>query len=309
MNDGYRKQRDPITGQDTAIRSPQEGYRAPSGHEGAPANGFDFPAAVRRREAEKTRAITAAAARIGRFLECDDPSLLSDYIGTLLTGNDLSKLDLPAEAAGTLVELRNIIPIISLDPLEALPKDDTSTEADAVYFDAAGGAVYKRYKIEEGIVTQGIQPGRMSGNASDGWSFLLLRHTPLLTYLQQIDATNRQGHIVFTEIAGMTDEGDLVVKQPYVRGLVRAVGESEDIVRKLTVLDMSLVPSPPEFEPAAVTKISREFYVMIDLHDENVMQDADGRVFLIDAATRPLTRDEVRKLGLNADPDPSPLPS
>lgn len=64
-----------------------------------------------------------------------------------------------SDVAEAIQQLRDLIPVIDINRLESLPKDDTSSEAEAVYFDKDHGAVYKRYAVEDGLVTNGLQPG------------------------------------------------------------------------------------------------------------------------------------------------------
>jgi hypothetical protein len=156
--DGIREQPDPISGGATGIGARAQGVRAPSGHEGSPANGFDFPAPTRERSAEAHREIARASEAIQRVVGFAEEG----YTGHSLVTHFLNPEGVTDPQLRTAIDaLHERMAIIPRERLDALSKDDTSTEADAVYFDIDNGAVYKRYSVEDGQVTQGLHPGEL----------------------------------------------------------------------------------------------------------------------------------------------------
>jgi len=285
---------DPITRRATAIGPSQSGYTAPSGHEGAAANGFDFPAAVRRRASQTHRAVDEASERIAEAMGLPTREGAEGLISEELINRlrDTSGVGDPV-----IARLRQHIPIIPLARLEQLDKAvDVGTEVAAVYFDPAQDAVYKVYEVEDGVVTQGIGVGELV-RTGDRVDFRMERDTPLTAYLRQVDLANRQGGAVFTEVAGISDAGDLILKQPRVHGAEPGPGAAR---RMLNARGLAEVRNG-QFDGLAAAPIDGVPHIYIDLHEDNLMRNRAGHGFLLDARLRPLQEQEAAALDLGGE--------
>lgn len=295
-DEGYRRKPDRITGGRTAIGRPEEGHRAASGHVGAPANGSDLPVAVRRRSASTHRQIEGA---IGTIQSAFDGTL--DWEAAAILIDALIHPDVViADAAITAAidGIRSIIPVVASRRLNRLKTLDTSSqEAEAVLVDEREGAVYKLFKVEDGMVTHGMHPGGIRGINPDGTGLLVwepVSPTSVVDFFHQVDITNRQGGAVFTEIAALTDDGWIVLKQPYVCDLHALDHDTapEHLVSRgfHVVLNM---------ERACVAFVDDTAHLFVDLHGRNVMQTSEGHAFLVDSVVRAVTDEELERLVLS----------
>src|SRR5699024_1165428 len=88
---------DPLTGKPTVITAHCQGYTAPSGHEGTPANGTDLAPAARRRNAQTYRGSEQACQEIQSDLGIAYGATAADALVSYLAGK--ARPNDPAEAA------------------------------------------------------------------------------------------------------------------------------------------------------------------------------------------------------------------
>ena len=290
VNAGYFQKPDPITTAPTAIRRSVSGFAASSGHAGTPANGADFPRAVRSRDQETHRQIKEARKRIESLTGGNASSVSYDLL-TYLVKPD-KQIDDP-QLTKLIYELRQRIPVVSRNVFRKKFESLGSGVEVIVYLDTQQEAVYKLTPTADGEMITGIGVGPVYevNRAGNLWVGFPESNPTVLDYLQRISNVNRQDNMVYTEIAAVTHDGDVVVKQPYIFGL--NLNEPNDIFRHLRKLGLQHVRTTNAGMPTAVGKANGQLVLFVDLHEANVMVDDNGIPFIVDAANRTLTNEEA----------------
>jgi len=302
---GHRKERDNVAGKRTAIHKRVKGLRAPSGYEGAPANGSDFPEAVHERNRQVHRRIKAAGRKVSQALRTRDQALAGQALVDFLRNPDAA----PASVRPAISNLMKDLAVVRERDLDRKTRvlDDSSSEAEVVYYDNKSSAVYKTYDIDEGIVTHAIRPYeivRFNAMTGDPNPYHTTHdQTPLLDFLQRIEDSNAIGRTVYTEVVGVTDMGRLLVKQPYIEGLQDLI-ESDGYTTKKDQTRKAIRDAGfntfdnPKMWDAAWTRLGDDVFIGVDLHGGNVQLNGDGVPFFVDMPLRKLTEGEQRILSI-----------
>ena len=289
------KGNDPITGSRTAIGRPanrrnRAGRNQPTDKERIPTRGADFPDEVRRGDREThqrlERAWSGVNEAFGGVLPFQSVKLLD-----LLRG----KMSAPegSELAETVASLREAIPVLPNNVLEGL-KQRAEGMTSKVFVDTKNNSAYKLVSVSDKGLVGGSFPKDISIRAADDTVVITSEKGPsLLDILRAVAISNVQGNAVFTEIAGVTEDGDVILKQPYIKGLTPTDNfeDPEGLREALRDLGLSMLSDIGGI--SAVGKVGDRYALFDDLHGENVMRDKNGRAQLIDAlATRFLSSDE-----------------
>lgn len=299
-NAGHLSEPDAVTGHATAIGRADERVTAPSGHEGAPARGADFPAAVRRRDQETHRSVQQARERIAAIHDRASDRRLGQELIDALTHPGEQIAD--AQLREHIDLLRQRIPVVPRENITALPMLDSGAEAQ-VYANHPENpdAVYKLVPTDEGRLAGGFISSRLAPDPDGGVRIVGEAIPTVLDLFERVRLGNAHGGPVFTEIAGVTPEGDVILKQPYVRG-----GETTDWLdaqMRLTE-DVGLRPVSRD-EQAAVARVGDDLVLFEDLHEGNVLHLPTGELFIIDSPARVLSEEEARLVRDNLPPDAS----
>jgi hypothetical protein len=286
---------DPITGSRSAIgrrANRRNGARRDSsqGNEGAPTRGADFPDEVRRRdrathqELERTRSgINEAFGGVLSFQSIE----LVNYLRGKTIAPEGSAL------AETVASLREAIPVLPNNVLEGL-KQLSEGMSSKVFADSKNDSVYKLLSVSEKGTVGGTFPKDLRIRAADDTVVIASEKDPsLIEFLRAIAISNVQGNAVFTEIAGVTEDGDVILKQPYIKGLTPTDNFEDPEGFREALRDLGLSMLSDIGAVSAVGKVGDRYALFDDLHGENVMRDKNGRAQLVDAlATRLLSNDE-----------------
>lgn len=304
---GIYDQRDAITGGSTAIGRIGAGYSSAMGAKGAPVYGADFPTAARNRDAGTHRLL----AEVARGIEQDraqgivPASVGSRALVEVLAGKAGVS---DSEAAKALAELRSRIPVVSADKVMGLrPLEEGQTSK--VYVDKPNGAAYKLMAVDADGKVGGFLPGKINERADGSVSIQGTKRIPVADALASVGLGNEHGGPVYTEIAGVTDEGHVILKQPFVAGL-KSLDYLDDPEATKAALDkLNLVKLTDIGSLAAVGKTADgKMVVFDDLHGENLMADKSGNPYLIDAiAARALSDEEVNRITPKLASEPQPL--
>jgi hypothetical protein len=293
------KGNDPITGSRTAIgRAAKRGNRArrnqASGNEGALVRGSDFPDEVRRGDRETHQELERARGRINEALGGSLPFQSVELLKQL-TG----KADAPegSELAQTIASLRRKIPVLPNNVLEGL-KHLSEGMSSKVFVDTKNDSAYKLLSVSDKGSVGGTFPQDIRIRAADDTVVITSEKGPsLLNFLRAVAISNVQGNAVFTEIAGVTEDGDVILKQPYIRGLTPTDNFEDPEGFREALRDLGLSMLSDIGAVSAVGKVGNRYALFDDLHGENVMRDKNGRAQLIDAlATRLLSSDEYTSI-------------
>jgi hypothetical protein len=286
---------DPITGSRSAIgrrANRRNGARRDSsqGNEGAPTRGADFPDEVRRRdrathqELERTRSgINEAFGGVLSFQSIE----LVNYLRGKTIAPEGSAL------AETVASLREAIPVLPNNVLEGL-KQLSEGMSSKVFADSKNDSVYKLLSVSEKGTVGGTFPKDLRIRAADDTVVIASEKDPsLIEFLRAIAISNVQGNAVFTEIAGVTEDGDVILKQPYIKGLTPTDNFEDPEGFREALRDLGLSMLSDIGAVSAVGKVGNRYALFDDLHGENVMRDKNGRAQLVDAlATRLLSNEE-----------------
>jgi len=292
---------DPLTGGPTSIgkfkrgagRRRSEagsGLSSASGYEGTPTRGSDFPRSVRARAQATHRAIQGIReTAVGSSLPAD-ASLES--VGSFLLDLLSKKVPAPTPELGRLVEDAGI-PVIGGEALDEL-KQLTEGTTSKVYVNRRTGAAYKLVAVTDGKA-RGFIPGNMRiVPSTDTIAVEGDRTHPVVQLLDAIDLSNRHGSPVFTEVAAVTEEGDLVLKQPYVEGIVDTEPFSDPADYAAALRELNLQQVSTIGGSAAISRVGNDWVLFDDLHGANVVRDGEGRAALVDSlASRVLTAAEA----------------
>ena len=289
------KGNDPITGSRTAIgRAAKRGNRAgrnqASGNEGPLVRGADFPDEVRRGDRETHQELERARSGINEALGGSLPFQSVELLKQL-TG----KANAPegSELAQTIDSLRSKIPILPNNVLEGL-KQLSEGMSSKVFVDTKNDSAYKLLSVSDKGSVGGTFPKDIRIRAADDTVVIASEKDPsLLEFLRAVAISNVQGNAVFTEIAGVTEDGDVILKQPYIKGLTPTDNFEDPEGFREALRDLGLSMLSDIGAVSAVGKVGNRYALFDDLHGENVMRDKNGRAQLIDAlATRLLSNDE-----------------
>jgi hypothetical protein len=289
------KGNDPITGSRTAIgRAAKRGNRAgrnqASGNEGPLVRGADFPDEVRRGDRETHQELERARSGINEALGGSLPFQSVELLKQL-TG----KANAPegSELAQTIDSLRSKIPILPNNVLEGL-KQLSEGMSSKVFVDTKNDSAYKLLSVSDKGSVGGTFPKDIRIRAADDTVVIASEKDPsLLEFLRAVAISNVQGNAVFTEIAGVTEDGDVILKQPYIKGLTPTDNFEDPEGFREALRDLGLSMLSDIGAVSAVGKVGNRYALFDDLHGENVMRDKNGRAQLVDAlATRLLSNDE-----------------
>ena len=286
---------DPITGIRTAIgraakRGNGAGRNAAQGNEGPLVRGADFPDEIRRGDRETHQELERARSGINEALGGSLPFQSLELIKQL-TGQ--ANAPEGSELAQTIDALRNKIPVLPNNALEGL-KQLSEGMSSKVFVDTKNDSAYKLLSVSDKGSVGGTFPKDIRIRAADDTVVIASEKNPsLLEFLRAVAISNVQGNAVFTEIAGVTEDGDVILKQPYIKGLKPTdnFDNPEDFREALRDLGLSMLSDIGAV--SAVGKVGTRYALFDDLHGENVMRDKNGRAQLVDAlATRLLSADE-----------------
>ena len=279
--------KDELTGGETAIGRLGRGFTSASGHEGAPARGSDFPDAVKARDRETHQGFERAREAIQR----ENPGIsgspsqqgrdLIDYLAGRQAPPEGSHV------AKAIAFLKDRVPVVSPRVFDSLKQIDEGRTSRA-FLSGKGSSVYKLVTVRDNGKVSGYLPedvrfdrklGAISIRGTDQFSVFDL--------FDAIDLSNQEGSPVFTEIAGVTQDGDIVLKQPYIKGLIEATNPWQAIER------LGLQRAGDIEGTHARGRIGDTEVLFGDLHKANIMTDPQGNPYFIDAlATRALTKKE-----------------
>ena len=286
---------DPITGIRTAIgraakRGNGAGRNAAQGNEGPLVRGSDFPDEIRRGDRETHQELERARSGINEALGGSLPFQSLELIKQL-TGKATAPEG--SELAQTIDALRNKIPVLPNNALEGL-KQLSEGMSSKVFVDTKNDSAYKLLSVSDKGSVGGTFPKDIRIRAADDTVVIASEKNPsLLEFLRAVAISNVQGNAVFTEIAGVTEDGDVILKQPYIKGLKPTdnFDNPEDFREALRDLGLSMLSDIGAV--SAVGKVGTRYALFDDLHGENIMRDKNGRAQLVDAlATRLLSADE-----------------
>lgn len=191
-----------------------------------------------------------------------------------------------------------VFKINSLRGLEQLAQGKTAK----VLVDTKKEIAYKLIEINDGEVG-GTFPQEIRIRPEDNQILIsgCKKHS-LLKMIQAIEIANDHGGPLFTEIAGFTEDGDIIICQPYIKNLESIdmfddpkTNQSRELNNSIKVLGMK--PLGDIGSPFAISKINDKYAIFDDLHGDNVLKTKDGKVYLVDSlATRYLTKNEINLL-------------
>lgn len=289
------KGNDPVTGSRTAIgRAVKRGNRAgrdqASGNEGPLVRGSDFPDEVRRGDRETHQELERARSGINEALG-GSLSFQSVELLKQLTGKATAPEG--SELAQTIDSLRSKIPVLPNNVLQGL-KQLSEGMSSKVFVDTKNDSAYKLLSVSDKGSVGGTFPQDIRIRAADDTVVIASEKNPsLLEFLRAVAISNVQGNAVFTEVAGVTEDGDVILKQPYIKGLTPTDNFEDPEGFREALRDLGLSMLSDIGAVSAVGKVGDRYALFDDLHGENVMRDKNGRAQLVDAlATRLLSNDE-----------------
>ena len=289
------KGNDPVTGSRTAIgRAVKRGNRAgrdqASGNEGPLVRGSDFPDEVRRGDRETHQELERARSGINEALG-GSLSFQSVELLKQLTGKATAPEG--SELAQTIDSLRSKIPVLPNNVLQGL-KQLSEGMSSKVFVDTKNDSAYKLLSVSDKGSVGGTFPQDIRIRAADDTVVIASEKNPsLLEFLRAVAISNVQGSAVFTEVAGVTEDGDVILKQPYIKGLTPTDNFEDPEGFREALRDLGLSMLSDIGAVSAVGKVGNRYALFDDLHGENVMRDKNGRAQLVDAlATRLLSNDE-----------------
>jgi hypothetical protein len=201
-------------------------------------------------------------------------------------------------------EVKNLQDLITVfDPQELENLDQVAQGKTAkVLLDIQSKNVYKIIDIDNGLVG-GTFPGEIRHRKEDNQVLVSgCRKHNLIDCIQAVLIANKQGKCLFTEIAGVTTQNDLVLKQAYIHDLTPIEIFEEDslhistaLKKALDKLDMLLIGDIGS--PFAMSKVVNKLAIFDDLHGENLLLNSKGDPVIVDSlATRLLTVPEITML-------------
>jgi hypothetical protein len=273
--------RDSITGGETAIR----GGSAPENPRPF-VNGGAFPSDVRRRTEETYDGIETAADRLRLLFPTASEAKISERLLDVLRNADWQHSDPKLQAAINF--LRERIPVVESKRIEALPKVVAGSES-AVYFDEANRRAYKVVAVNDGFAGHGFIPGEVTVRPDGSIRVGAIQNVPAIEFLARLNRNNAQGRMVFTEPAGITTGGQLVLRQPLVSELQATTsGERPALAKKLGLTWLNAIPR----NASTVGRVGDRLLLVDDLHEANLMKDSAGTPFIVDANSRFLSPNE-----------------
>jgi hypothetical protein len=197
-----------------------------------------------------------------------------------------------------LKALLTIFKTSSLRGLEQLAQGKTAK----VLVDTKKEIAYKLIEINDGEVG-GTFPQEIRIRPEDNQILIsgCKKHS-LLKMIQAIEIANDHKGPLFTEIAGFTEDGDIILCQPYIKNLESIdmfddpkTNQSRELNKSIKVLGMK--PLGDIGSPFAISKVNDKYAIFDDLHGDNVLKTRNGEIYLVDSlATRYLTKNEINLL-------------
>lgn len=194
-----------------------------------------------------------------------------------------------------LEKLKGLLTIFkqkSLEGLNQLAQGKTSK----VLVDAKRQVAYKLVEVIDGEVG-GTFPKEIRIRPEDNQ--ILIRgcqNHSLLEMLKAINIANEYGSPLYTELAGLSEDGSIIICQPYIKDL-EPIEMLEDDNINTSIKLLGMTPLGSIGSPFAVGKLKHKYILFDDLHGENIMKTNKGEIFLVDAlATRYLTNKEIKLL-------------
>jgi hypothetical protein len=177
-----------------------------------------------------------------------------------------------------------------------------------VFLDPDQDAVYKVIQVFADGSVDAASPGRVAGLNDAGVAPTFKPDAPVLACAenivdyarQQLDASLHD-HIVLTEIVGLTRDGRfLILKQPYVRGVVFGWSARRKSMGRQLDLHAIGAHGSPTF---ATTLPNGEILLVVDAHERNLVYsapdladdeelDASTPAFLLDATAKVVDQSE-----------------
>ena len=206
-----------------------------------------------------------------------------------------------SELAREVETLKNLLTIFKTNSLRGLTQLAQGKTAK-VLVDTKKEVAYKLIEVNEGEVG-GTFPKEIRIRPEDNQILIsgCKKHS-LLKMIKAIEISNDHGGPLFTELAGFTESGDLIICQPYIKNLrsiemfdSKDANQSTDLNNSIETLGMH--PLGEIGSPFAVGISNGKYTIFDDLHGDNVLKDKKGDVFLVDSlATRYLTPKEIEML-------------
>ncbi len=121
-----------------------------------------------------------------------------------------------------------------------------------------------------------------------------------IAVLTRILASNSLGFTP-TEIAGITGDGDVILKQPYAESLKGGRLESQQAISRAIPVPSSKLKYPDS--PIWIASESGKPVLITDIADENSLTDTSGRGRIGDASIVPLSDEIITALGIRKEVD------
>jgi hypothetical protein len=310
---------DPRTGTRSAIAASQVaaggdpgGRQAAPGSQGLRPGTADRYERIRRRTAaayQRVRGAYQAFTVSGSQLT---PDFISQEVIDFLRSPGKASTPEIQKAVEALQALIPVIPKSTAERLRSLRLLEEGAESE-VFLDESSNLVYKLLFASPnlGRIGDGYTPGTIyeDGNPETAPTYLS-------DFLARVALNNAQGGMVLSEVVGITPDGRLVLVQPYIEGLsksdftglgmpnIRGSGMTPqeyvdefrrrrgELLRQLGLVPFGGIERSLGFT-AAVGWADGKPIIVDDLHDGNLMVNAQGQPFIIDAASRELTEEEA----------------
>jgi hypothetical protein len=286
---------------------PQKRHSKPQDNQRAPRHGQPVCPEIRRRNKRTHQQIRRVCQSLDQYLTKlkpnNDRELKEKEISKALVSLVLDKAKAPKNSSlfkeiECLKGLITIFKINSLRGLEQLAQGKTAK----VLVDTKKEIAYKLIEINEGEVG-GTFPKEIRIRPEDNQILIsgCKRHS-LLKMLKAIEISNNHGGPLFTEVAGFTEDGDIIICQPYIKDLQSIdmfddpqTNKSIELNESIKTLDMK--PLGDIGSPFAISLVNDKYAIFDDLHGDNVLKTKKGSIYLVDSlATRYLTKNEINLL-------------
>lgn len=283
------------------------GYTEPQDCQGASANGDSVCSKVRRRNKathQQIRRVCRSLNQNLRNLKLEKSKKLKESeISKTLVSLILDKAKAPksSQLFKEIEKLKSLLTIFktsSLRGLEQLAQGKTAK----VLVDTKKEIAYKLIEINDGEVG-GTFPKGIRIRPEDNQILVggCKTHS-LLKMLKAIEISNDHGGPLFTELAGFTEDGDIIVCQPYIKNLrsidmFDAPNTNQSLELDQSITSLGMKPLGDIGSPFAISVVNGKYAIFDDLHGDNVLKTKESKVFLVDAlATRYLTQSEIKLL-------------
>lgn len=288
-------------------RSSSKGYTDPQGTQGVTTHReYIFPQ-IRRRNKETHRQLRRVCQRLNQLLENSRPEKTRDIrdkeISKALVSLCLDKAKAPknSQLAIEVEDLKSLLTVFkpsSLIGLEQLAQGKTAK----VLVDTKREIAYKLIEINDGEVG-GTFPNNIRIRSEDNQIIISGCKThSLLKMLKAIEISNEHGGPLFTELAGFTEDGDIITCQPYIKELISIdmfddPKTNQSLELNQAISKLGLKPIGDIGSPFAIGNINGKYAIFDDLHGDNVLKTKAGKIYLVDSlATRYLTQSELTML-------------